>query len=277
MSTVDQSAFVLIIGAMKAGTSTLYDALSDHPQICPCVVKEPEFFSMHQGRSVEIERYEDLWQEYESGVHRYRLEASTGYTKFPQEPGVPSRIREYGLQPKFVYLVRDPVERIESEYNYCLTEPWFDPTKPLTHPDYMYISNYYVQLQVFQEHFDREDFLIVDFDDLREDVAGVERRTLSFLDLESTAASRPRETVNATRQIPLAEALVRRSAIGRSLMRRAPRAVRRAGAEVARRLSPAMPKRPLTDSERAEVMRWLAPDMKQLHSRYGIDVSKWGF
>src|ERR1700757_1899826 len=37
-------AYVIIIGAMNCGTSSLYTYLAEHPEICPCITKEPEFF-----------------------------------------------------------------------------------------------------------------------------------------------------------------------------------------------------------------------------------------
>ena len=37
----------LIVGAAKGGTSSLYDYLIQHPSISPCVVKEPNYFSMY--------------------------------------------------------------------------------------------------------------------------------------------------------------------------------------------------------------------------------------
>ena len=80
-------AYVMIIGAMKCGTSSLYEYLIEHPQICPCAIKEPEFFSACQphgydanGRRVKdhIARYDDLWA-FDAARHRYALEASTGH------------------------------------------------------------------------------------------------------------------------------------------------------------------------------------------------------
>ena len=42
--------YILIIGAMKCGTTTLFDLLAQHPQIAPCKPKEPGFFA-----------FEDRW------------------------------------------------------------------------------------------------------------------------------------------------------------------------------------------------------------------------
>lgn len=36
--------FGLIIGTMKGGTTSLFNYLAQHPQVCPCSNKEPDFF-----------------------------------------------------------------------------------------------------------------------------------------------------------------------------------------------------------------------------------------
>lgn len=60
---IPQNAYLLIIGAMKSGTSTLYNHIAKHPQICPCIDhKEPEFFSSYQNHGTKVKKYEDLWK-----------------------------------------------------------------------------------------------------------------------------------------------------------------------------------------------------------------------
>ena len=89
----DGRDYVLIIGSMKCGTSSLYTSLVRHPEICPCTKKEPEFFTFDTKHDFP---YEQLW-EFDSQRHRYVIEASTGYTKFPMRTSVPQRIKSYGL------------------------------------------------------------------------------------------------------------------------------------------------------------------------------------
>lgn len=92
---------------MKAATTSVFDVLRKHPQICPSCVKEPEYFSEVQLHGPNTDRYENLFA-FDESVHTFSLEASTGYTKFPVEMGVTRRIFEYGLNPYFIYSVRDP-------------------------------------------------------------------------------------------------------------------------------------------------------------------------
>ena len=80
----------MIIGAMRCGTTSLFNYLAEHPEICPAINKEPEYFSENQGHKVQVDNYNDLWPYYNSN-HKYVLEASTGYTKYPVEKGVAKR------------------------------------------------------------------------------------------------------------------------------------------------------------------------------------------
>lgn len=123
----------MILGAMKAGTTALFDMLKDHPEICPSIAKEPEFFSRGQGHGAKVTNYSDLF-DFDATVHKYALEASTGYTKYPRESNVAERIKQSGLEPKFIYIVRDPVKRIISNLNYWKNFPkWGDPMANLDH------------------------------------------------------------------------------------------------------------------------------------------------
>lgn len=106
---------------MKCGTSTLYALLAQHPQIAGALVKEPEFFCSPRKKSrYRIGRHEELWPGAAPG--QIRLDGSTSYTKWPLDDGVPERMRAAGLQPRFLYIMRDPVRRIESHWD-CAAVP----------------------------------------------------------------------------------------------------------------------------------------------------------
>ena len=119
---IPEEAYAVIIGAMKCGTTSLYYYLAQHPEICPAIRKETEFFSENQGHGVRVDKYEDLW-DFDRSVHKYALEASTGYAKYPMEPNVANNILDYGIRPKFIYIIRNPFDRIQSHYNSMRYEP----------------------------------------------------------------------------------------------------------------------------------------------------------
>lgn len=106
----------LIIGAMKSGTTGLFLDLCRHPQIFLPSNKEP-----HSLRDDKVLTPEGQ-QEYASYYAQARedqliCDASTGYSKLPDFPGVPERAVKV-LSPHFrvIYIVRDPIDRIVSQH-----------------------------------------------------------------------------------------------------------------------------------------------------------------
>jgi hypothetical protein len=264
----------MIIGAMKCGTSSLFNYLASHPAICPSVTKEPEFFSTYQRhRRRDVINYEQLW-EFNPHVHQYALEASTGYTKYPDEPKVPEKIYQYGIRPKFIYLVRNPLDRILSQYrHYLVSQPEFDPSTPLTRNYFVDLSNYYLQLEQYRPFFPRGDFLVLDFDELKAAPETCMRRVYRFLDLAGEYRVPTRYAVHNPSS-SVAEVLVARSAFVRKVTRLLPRRARHWGG---RMLGRVIKDRDFTADERHTILTLLADDMRRFQEEYGFDVRKWGW
>jgi len=179
--TIPANAYVMIIGAMKSGTTSLFSYLSVHPLICPAVIKEAEFFSEHQDHKVRLNSYRELWKHYDGAVHQYVLEASTGYTKYPMEPNVPEKIKNYGISPKFIYIMRNPFDRIISHFNFMRGGKKRE--RGIRDRHLIHVSNYYLQLERYKKYFPVEDMLLLDFDDLRDNPQDVLRTVYHFLHL----------------------------------------------------------------------------------------------
>ena len=80
---------VFIIGAMKAGTTSLFHALAPHPRVAPCSVKEPNFFSRGT-YSGSDDRYEAAFRF--SKRTSVCLEESVSYSKRHLFPDVAEKI-----------------------------------------------------------------------------------------------------------------------------------------------------------------------------------------
>src|SRR5690348_11613531 len=112
----------IIIGVPKAGTTSLADWLSQHPQIFFPRIKEPGFFS-YAGQSYNplhrsLPSYATLWAEYlklfeNAGPGEKIGEATTNYFHFYQAPGL---MRALLPDVKLVVVLRNPVDRIYSHY-----------------------------------------------------------------------------------------------------------------------------------------------------------------
>jgi hypothetical protein len=270
VSEIPKDRYALIIGAMKCATTSLFGYLAEHAEIAPAKVKEPEFFSRHQGHRVEVARYEDLW-DFDPGRHRYAMEASTGYTKWG-ERGAAERIRAYGIRPKLVYVIRDPFARIESHYNFMLQDPGW--TRGITDESLVQTSNYYLYVEDYARAFGRDNLLLLDYEDLSADPRGTVNRVLGFLGLPGLASIADASAKNVTE--PPKSGLERRlRRLAPALGRGAPEALKRPVRGLLAALRP--DKTRLSPAERRQVAATLAPDMARLAAEHGVDVAKWGF
>jgi hypothetical protein len=104
---------IAVLGAARSGTSLLAAQLAAHPDIDASAVKEPNYFSRHFDRGPEW--YEGYFEPRASG--RLRLDASVSYT-FPQFPEAPSRLFSASPSVFVVYVVRDPIPRAVSHFQY---------------------------------------------------------------------------------------------------------------------------------------------------------------
>lgn len=103
----------LIIGAMKAGTTSLHHCLAQHPDLTPARRKEVHYFDgrVMRGRN-----------NYERGPDWYEAQFPEGPNKFESSPMylfnplVARRIKEYNPDMKILVLLRDPVKRAVSHY-----------------------------------------------------------------------------------------------------------------------------------------------------------------
>lgn len=267
---IPSDAHVIIIGAMKCGTTSLYQHLERHPAICGAITKEPEYFSHSQGHGACVERYANLWPHFN---HRYALEASTGYTKYPAEDGIPRRMRESGIRPKLLYIVRNPFERIESHWQFQryfggrLNPRW---RHGITGPHLVAISSYHMQLERYRQYFDQSDILVLDFEELRAPERML-RKVYGFLGLSYHWPEQQRKT-NGRQPVSALQAHAERLGISDML----PAPVRRAGKRLLHRISPPTV-RTLTARQRQHVHEALEGDMARLARDYGVDVARWGF
>jgi hypothetical protein len=272
-SAIPDDAYVIIIGAMKAGTSSLFSYLAEHPAICPACIKEPEWFSEFQSHKANIENYEDLW-DYDPSQHRYVLEASTGYTKYPFEPEVPENIKRSGIRPKFIYVVRNPFERIESRCHFMMIKEKNHRWKP-TDDAAIEVSKYYQQLERYHFQFPRSDILVLDFDELAANPKAAVKRVLRFLNLDDNWFDFSPEVTNKAKSVARWPVQLTGSRL-RLAARMLPQPIKSRVSGLIAAWSP-RGKRRLRPWERWKIRRALALDMKRLREEYNIDIQRWGF
>ena len=105
-----QSPHFLIIGTQKGGTSSLYSALCQHPQILKAARKEVHFFDQYysHGHDWYLEQFPDCLPDQITG------EASPFYMAHPLAA---ARIAEHCPDTKLIVLLRNPADRAISHYH----------------------------------------------------------------------------------------------------------------------------------------------------------------
>lgn len=125
---------IFIVGAAKAGTTTLYQVLSRHPEVCSPIVKEPNYYS-NLCKEQDIVRpgtgpgdkgtvWTDTLEKYRSlyrvqNKHRFMLDGSVSYF-------YSSRAADYisagNPDSKIIIILRNPVDRAWSHYKHLIRD-----------------------------------------------------------------------------------------------------------------------------------------------------------
>lgn len=209
---------------MKSGSTTLHELLAEHPDISMSEPKEPCYF-------VDPRLLETLWPEmWEMGfwkneqayLHlfdgkpaaRYFGESSTDYTKRTKIDGVVERIAAFSPDARFIYIMRDPVERTISHY-WHMAEHRAETRPPLRaimdDPHYTDVSNYAMQLAPYIERFGRERLYVLSFEELIRDPARAVREVFAWLGVPTDFVP---TTLTAAHNVTPAEVRQRRPGMG---------------------------------------------------------------
>lgn len=124
---------LVIAGVTRAGTTSLYQYLGDHPDICASTIKETRFF-MDTDELRRMHRYEDgpgLYENFFVGcpTNAVRLEATPDYVYCP---AAATRIDESLREVQVVIILREPIGRLVSWHRYAIQNGLLDPGTSLS-------------------------------------------------------------------------------------------------------------------------------------------------
>lgn len=169
---------------MKAGTTSLFHYLASHPEVVAPRIKELDFFRSPEDFAKGVSWYESQF----AGSGSVAFEASTNYSKRSQFPGVPERIRCVLSEPKLVYILRDPIERMVSNYVHNYAKGWkMRPFAEEVRRERYLIdsSRYYYQLEAYLQYFDLGQILLLETERMEEARKEVLDETFQFLGLST--------------------------------------------------------------------------------------------
>lgn len=211
----------LIVGAAKAGTTSIYEYLKDHPDIYFSPVKEPTFFPYKKEarpiftnhRPVNfITDENDYFSLYEKANNQKAIgEASTPYLYLHKKTiqGIKDTIPNY-QDLKIIIILRNPIDRAFSQYmmkrrdlmeNMSFSDAIRNEEKRILdgiHIDFHYLKRgmYYEQVKAYQENFHHVKILF--FDDLTTQPYQLIASCLNFLNIDNKFLAKIDEKFNVS-------------------------------------------------------------------------------
>ncbi|MGL5834106.1 MAG: sulfotransferase family protein [Waterburya sp.] len=278
--------FALIIGSMKSGTTSLFNYLAQHPEISGCQRKEPNFFSYDDRWNQGFSWYLQEWPDWNPKVHKIALEATINYTKYPIYPNAAERIYQLRNKAdfKFIYVVRNPLERIESQYTYELGSNRADKIKRFSDGDleieteFIETSKYAKQIKEYYKYFPKENILLLDFEDFKCDNAGTLKKIIRFLGVSDEYEFQDLNVIhNQTKSRVIDDKLWRsfrqikplRRVVNQTVPKKTKQAIHSLfGKKVTGNFK-------LSPQQRELVLRELEEDLLELKTKYNFDLSSW--
>lgn len=206
---------LFIIGTAKAGTTSMYKYLNEHPDIFFPLVKETHFYSdatssldvdfsppkkgkHYHTKIIRDEKvYNELYAEAKS--ERYLGDSSPSYFI---DKNAPERIYKAAPEAKLIVVLRDPVERAYSQFlmeRRIGIEPNEDFLKAVKADyengkeriwgrDHLYVDHgfYYQQIERYRKYFSDDQILCISFSDLTRNTQEVLNNILNFLNLDAS-------------------------------------------------------------------------------------------
>ena len=187
-----------IVGAPKAGTTSLYHYLNEHSEIEMSSQKEPDFFSdqslqkqklyYDKNRIDTLEKYNSLFEREDVIL---RGDSSVSYL-FYQD--VPHKIIAYNPDAKIIIMLRNPIDRAFShylmDYSLGLISESFETiiqkqskhkNANLFYQQYIQVSEYTKQIKRYLEVFSKDNIHFIDYEDFKNDTSDVVNSVFLFL------------------------------------------------------------------------------------------------
>lgn len=273
---------IVVIGAMRAGTTTLYNLLVQVGAVAVPTIKETNFF---MGNQSEAQSGWDWYAKLFEPSAKVRCDISPNYSKRSLDANVARRIAAANPDARIVFIARDPVARAISQYAHS-----FHSGQNLPHPSELWetpegrhiisTSKYAYCLEPFREHFG-ERLEILDFADLVKTpdafVQGLFEPSGVAVDLTQVSASVQNSSEDLARQ-PQWWGKLRESKIGDALRRHMPRQHAMRIKELVSNVwsnNQAREVPEFSDDDRQRLIEALADDIAAFRKTYGKPFADW--
>lgn len=176
----------VLLGAPKCATTWLYNCLAAHPEVYVPAEKELEFFGSfryHLGMNWYKQHFVNWTDEKVGG------DTSVGYFTSAEAP-IHMRKHLDGASPKLLLLLREPVSRALSYYEFRLLSGnaprSFEQSLEMWYFRKLYIESghYYKYYQHYLNYFPKERILILLFEEIRQNPQAALRKVFEFLEVQ---------------------------------------------------------------------------------------------
>ncbi|MEM8501894.1 MAG: sulfotransferase [Cyanobacteria bacterium P01_D01_bin.1] len=291
----------LIFGVQKAGTTSIYSYLQQHPQVFMSPRKETEFLGRDQmqptdnktlltpGGRKQIATIEDYQALFEGVTNEIAIgEASPNYL-FLHERAVPA-IQKHVPKAKLIAILRNPVERAYSDYLMHVREvvgnqkPLAEQVKQSADSSFTLLKGrYFAGIKHFLKAFGPQQVKICLYEELRQDAAALMADLYSFIgvDAEFAVDAGQRQQKASVPKNQSINQLLRtnnpvRSAVGTLLRTVMPEEIRQ---QLRSRLiaanSAGKEAMPLAESDRQLLKDYYREDILRLQGLIDRDLSAW--
>ena len=285
----------IIIGAGRSGTTTLYQYLENHSDVCFSDIKEVHYFSVEELYQRGEDYYHSFWKHCKK--ERIKIAADT-YLLI--DKNAPKRITEYNSEIKIIIMLRNPAERTWSSFQYAKNNGYISDNKSfiqsikeeeehILSSDItiqnnlcnLWQSKYYEHVSYWSEFFPRKNILLLKTSDLKNNTDFLLKQLSSFLDIKDFSSDAALITANKSAKAKskaLQQFLLNRNNPLRAALRRfLPEKVKQKilHSKLPEKLSSVNRKEtsyePLSEEDRKYAEQLLEKDTKRLEKIFGIN------
>lgn len=190
----------IVIGAGKCATTSLCDLLNQHPEVFISDPKEPNFFSHDENYKLGWDWYLQLFKN--ADQCQAIGEGSGIYTAKECFPETAKRISQHIPDCKLIYIVRTPLERIESLWleNASQGLHWTLPFEQSIQKQaeiYIDSSNYLQQIIHYKKFFSEDQILVLFYEDYIQSAQETLKRCFQFLNVDDSFTISEKNSIKA--------------------------------------------------------------------------------
>ena len=257
----------IIIGAARSATTSISNLLAQHPEVSFSNPKEPQFFSNINWRD-NISEYHNLFKK-EGKIYG---EGSTNYSKHPSfNRNIHSDIFEYNANMKFIYVMRKPIDRIISHYNFAFERGYTNQDiniEVFKKDIYINTCKYMSQIKPYIEHFGKDNVKLIFFDDYKSKPSETINNICSFLNINEISLKGKSLKTNESQK-----GVIRHKKYDnpKTILDYLKKGIH----YVSRSLSSKKPIANLTDKSKTKIIHLLEQEISELEKITQKDLSKW--